>query len=301
MGRGDLIDDYLLLWVLLAVATGVLLPEIAVLTQFSTPILAIMIGSVSLTLSVERFREISLRMLGLALAGHAAMPAVALAIARLLDLSPALTVGFVLVGAVTPELVSPTMTELAGGKTALTTTALVVTGIASLGYVPGVLALAFGETVAVDSILIIEQLFVAVVLPMVIAVGTRTASPEFVSRYDDLYPSISALMVIAIIGGVTAANVAVVRSDFGLLVPVGLGVLALNAAGYLLGWVGGLREERPDRIALVLSVGTRDFAVAAALIVASGLPAVASLPAVVFGIVEMVTSAGLARYFGREQ
>jgi BASS family bile acid:Na+ symporter len=136
---------------------------------------------------------------------------------------------------------------------------------------------------------------------MVIAVGTRTASPEFVSRYDDLYPSISALMVIAIIGGVTAANVAVVRSDFGLLVPVGLGVLALNAAGYLLGWVGGLREERPDRIALVLSVGTRDFAVAAALIVASGLPAVASLPAVVFGIVEMVTSAGLARYFGREQ
>jgi BASS family bile acid:Na+ symporter len=301
MGRGDLIDDYLLLWVLLAVATGVLLPEIAVLTQFSTPILAIMIGSVSLTLSVERFREISLRMLGLALAGHAAMPAVALAIARLLDLSPALTVGFVLVGAVTPELVSPTMTELAGGKTALTTTVLVVTGIASLGYVPGVLALTFGDRVGVDAFPIAEGLFVAVVLPMVIAVGTRTASPEFVSRYDDLYPSISALMVIAIIGGVTAANVAVVRSDFGLLVPVGLGVLALNAAGYLLGWVGGLREERPDRIALVLSVGTRDFAVAAALIVASGLPAVASLPAVVFGIVEMVTSAGLARYFGREQ
>ena len=301
MGHSDLIDDYLLLWVLLAVATGVLVPEVAVLTQFSTLILAIMIGSVSLTLLVERFREISLRTLGLALAGHAAMPAVALGIARLLDLSPALAVGFVLVGAVTPELVSPTMTELAGGKTALTTTVLVVTGLASLGYVPGVLAVAFGDRVAVDSVLIIEQLFVAVVLPMVLAVGTRTASPEFVSRYDDLYPSVSALMVIAIIGGVTAANVGFVRSDFGLLVSVGLGVLALNVAGYLLGWVGGLREERHDRIALALSVGTRDFAVAAALIVASGLPAIASLPAVAFGIVEMVTSAGLARYFGREQ
>jgi BASS family bile acid:Na+ symporter len=300
MGRGDLIDDYLLLWVLLAVGTGVLVPEVAVLTEFSTPILAIMIGSVSLTLSVERFVEIDLRMLGPALLGHAAMPAVALAIARLLELSPALAVGFVLVGAVTPELVSPTMTELAGGKTALTTTVLVVTGIASLGYVPDVLALGFRDAVAVDAVLIIEGLFVAVVLPMVLAVGARTWNPEFVSRYDDLYPSISALMVIAIIGGVTAANVEVVRSDIGLLVPVGFGVLALNGSGYLLGWAGGVREERPDRIALALSVGTRDFAVAAALIVASGLPAIASLPAVAFGIIEMVTSAGLARYFARE-
>jgi BASS family bile acid:Na+ symporter len=300
MGRGDLIDDYLLLWVLLAVGTGVLVPEVAVLTEFSTPILAIMIGSVSLTLSVERFVEIDLRTLGSALLGHAAMPAVALAIARLLELSPALAVGFVLVGAVTPELVSPTMTELAGGKTALTTTVLVVTGIASLGYVPDILALGFRDAVAVDAVLIIEGLFVAVVLPMVLAVGARTWNPGLVSRYDDLYPSISALMVIAIIGGVTAANVEVVRSDISLLVPVGFGVLALNGSGYLLGWAGGVREERPDRIALALSVGTRDFAVAAALIVASGLPAIASLPAVAFGIVEMVTSAGLARYFARE-
>jgi len=300
MGRGDLIDDYLLLWVLLAVGTGVLVPEVAVLTEFSTPILAIMIGSVSLTLSVERFVEIDLRTLGPALLGHAAMPAVALAIARLLELSPALAVGFVLVGAVTPELVSPTMTELAGGKTALTTTVLVVTGIASLGYVPGVLALGFRDAVAVDAVLIIEGLFVAVVLPMVLAVGARTWNPGLVSRYDDLYPSISALMVIAIIGGVTAANVEVVRSDISLLVPVGFGVLALNGSGYLLGWAGGVREERPDRIALALSVGTRDFAVAAALIVASGLPAIASLPAVAFGIIEMMTSAGLARYFARE-
>jgi len=300
MGRGDLIDDYLLLWVLLAVGTGVLVPEVAVLTEFSTPILAIMIGSVSLTLSVERFVEIDLRTLGPAFLGHAAMPAVALAIARLLELSPALAVGFVLVGAVTPELVSPTMTELAGGKTALTTTVLVVTGIASLGYVPGVLALGFRDAVAVDAVLIIEGLFVAVVLPMVLAVGARTWNPGLVSRYDDLYPSISALMVIAIIGGVTAANVEVVRSDISLLVPVGFGVLALNGSGYLLGWAGGVREERPDRIALALSVGTRDFAVAAALIVASGLPAIASLPAVAFGIIEMMTSAGLARYFARE-
>ena len=301
MGPGDLINDYLLVWVLLAVVAGLLVPEIAVLTGFSTPILVVMIGSISLTLSVEQFRRIEPRALGSALVGHAAMPAVALAIARLLNLSPALAVGLVLLGAVTPELVSPTMTELAGGGTALSTTTLVVTGIASLAYVPGVLALAFGSGIEVDTFVIVEQLLVAVVGPMALAVGARTWKPNVVSRYDEVYPLVSALMVVLIIGGVTAANAGLVRSDVALLASVGGGVLALNAVGYLLGWVGGVREERPDRIAMALSVGTRDFAVAAALIVAAGLPAVASLPAVAFGVVEMVTSAGLARYFARDQ
>ena len=193
------------------------------------------------------------------------------------------------------------MTELAGGGTALSTTTLVVTGIASLAYVPGVLTLAFGSGIEVDTFVIVEQLLVAVVGPMTLAVGARTWKPNVVSRYDEVYPSVSALMVVLIIGGVTAANAGLVRSDVALLASVGGGVLALNAVGYLLGWVGGVREERPDRIAMALSVGTRDFAVAAALIVAAGLPAVASLPAVAFGVVEMVTSAGLARYFARDQ
>ncbi|MFB6122299.1 MAG: hypothetical protein ABEJ78_02420 [Haloferacaceae archaeon] len=38
-------------------------------------------------------------------------------------------------------------------------------------------------------------------------------------------------------------------------------------------------------------------AVAAALVVAAGLPTIASLPAVVFGVVEMATSAGLAKWY----
>ena len=50
---------------------------------------------------------------------------------------------------------------------------------------------------------------------------------------------------------------------------------------------------REERIAATLSVGMRDFAVAAAFLVGAGFLA-ATLPAVVFGIVEMM-SAGLTR------
>lgn len=294
----SLVEDYLLVWILLSVGLGVTVPELAVITDASTVILAVMIGSVSLTLSVAQFRRIDRRTLALVLAGHVAMPFLAFGIARGLGLSPALTVGFVVLGAVTPELVTPVMTELAGGDTALSTTVLVLVGVGSVAFIPAVVALLVGEA-DVPTAPIVEQLVVAVVAPMVFAVGARAARPERVSRYDDYYPAVSAVMVVLVIGGVTAANAGVIRSNGSVLLAVVAGALVLNVLGYALGFLVGIRSSPSTRIASILSVGMRDFAVAAALVVAAGLPTIASLPAVAFGVVEMSTSAGLARWFSR--
>jgi BASS family bile acid:Na+ symporter len=296
----DLVEDYLLLWILLSVGLGIALPRLAVVTRASTVILAVMIGSISLTLSVEQFQTVDARALGLVLVGHASMPFLAFGIARSLGLSPALTAGFVVLGAVTPELVTPVMTELAGGDTALSSSSLVVIGVGSVVFIPAVVGLLVGG-IDVPTGPIVEQLAVAVVAPMVVAVGARVRYPERVSQYDSYYSSISALMVVLIIGGVTAANASVVRSNTDLLAGVGVGVVALNAAGYGVGFLAGSRSSRPTRIASVLSVGMRDFAVAAALVVATCVPTIASLPAVAFGVVEMGTSAGLARWLSRSK
>jgi BASS family bile acid:Na+ symporter len=292
----DLIEDYLLLWILLSVGLGIALPRLAVVTRASTLILAVMIGSISLTLSVEQFREIDPRTLGLVLLGHATMPFLAFGVARGFGLSPELTVGFVVLGAVTPELVTPVMTDLAGGDTALSTTALVVIGVGSVGFIPIVVAFLVGG-IDVPTMPIIEQLVVAVVVPMLVAVGARAYQPNRIGRYDAYYPAVSALMVILIIGGVTAANAEIIRLNLSLLVGVGAGVVTLNGLGYAVGFLVGSRGSRPIRIASILSVGMRDFAVAAALVIAAGLPTIASLPAVAFGVVEMATSAGLAKWF----
>ncbi|MFB6125958.1 MAG: bile acid:sodium symporter family protein [Halolamina sp.] len=296
----DLIKEYLLAWILLSVGVGVAVPDVAVVTRVSTPILAVMIGSISLTLTVAQFREIDSRTLGLVLVGHVTMPFLAFGTARALGLSPAVTVGFVVLGAVTPELVTPVMTELAGGDTALSTTALVFIGIGSVAFIPAVVALLVGG-LAVPTMPIVEQLVVAVVAPMVIAVSARARYPDRVRQYDAYYPAISAVMVILIIGGVTAANAGVIRSNVQLLASIGVGVLVLNVIGYGVGYLVGSQAPRTVRIASILSVGMRDFAVAATLILASGLPTIASLPAVAFGVVEMVTSAGLAKWFTRQE
>ncbi|NHN58137.1 MULTISPECIES: bile acid:sodium symporter family protein [Halorussus] len=293
----SIVNDYLFGWVLLSVALGVAFPSLAAIAGFSTPILAIMVGSVSLTLSASAFASVDRSALGRVLLGHAAMPAVAFGIARVLGLSPPLAAGFVLLGAVTPELVTPTMTALADGDAALASTALVVIGVGSTVFTPLAVGLLLGSGVRVDGWQIAQSLAVAVVAPMAVAVGARTRWEARVGRYDDYYPTVSALMVILIIGGVTAANASLIRSETDLLVVVGAGALGLNLAGYALGWVGTRSADGPARVAGALSVGMRDFAVAAALVTAAGFPASASLPAVVFGVVEMASSALLARRF----
>lgn len=294
-----LVDDYLLVWVLLSVGVGVAVPSMAILTPLTTPILAVMIGAVSLTLAPERFRRLRGRALVAILVVQTGMAVFGFAVARGLGLSPALTAGFVILGAVTPELVTPTMTELGGGDTALATVVLVAAGVETLVVVPAAVTLFVGRSVAVDPVAIVEQLALAVVLPMGIAVGCRFRWPDRIGAYDDVYPSVSGLMVILVIGIVTAANASLIRNGGAILAIVAAGALVLNGGGYAAGWLVGRWFTPEERIAAVLSVGMRDFAVAAALLVGAGFPAAATLPAVVFGIVEMTTSAGLARWFRR--
>ena len=212
-------------------------------------------------------------------------------------MSPALTAGFVILGAVTPELVTPVMTELSGGDTALSATALVLIGLGTVGFIPVVVVLLLAGTASVDQWAIVTELVFAVVLPMLVAIGIRWRWSTRISQYEEYYPSVSALMVILIIGIVTAANASLIRSAGPTLIVVGLGALALNGYGYTVGWLAGRRFPRKERIAATLSVGMRDFAVAAALLVAAGFPTTATLPAILFGIIEMSSSAGLARIF----
>ena len=294
-----LVDDYLLLWVLLSAGVGLAVPSLRVLTPLSTPILAVMTGAVSLTLAPERFQRIRGRALLAILVVQTGMPLFAFAIARAFSLSPALTVGFVVLGAVTPELVTPTMTELGGGDTALATVVLVAVGVGTLVLVPGAVTVLLRDAVAVEPRMIVAQLLVAVVVPAGLAVTVRYRWPDRIGAYDRLYPSVSGLTVVLIVGIVTASNASLIREGGEVLRVVAAGAIALNGAGYVAGWVVGRRFTRGERIAATLSVGMRDFAVAAALLVGAGFPPAATLPAVVFGVVEMASSAGLAKWFAR--
>ena len=70
----EIVEESLLLWVLLSVGPGIVLPQLAVVTRASTLVRAVTIGSISLALSVEQFRDVDARTLGYVLAGHVTIP-----------------------------------------------------------------------------------------------------------------------------------------------------------------------------------------------------------------------------------
>lgn len=303
MRAADTVTDLLALWVLSAVAVGLALPDpLTVLRPLTLPVLAVMVGAMGLTLSVEAFREVRPAALARILALHLAVVLVAYAAARLVGLGPAATLGFVVLGAVTPELTSPVMTHLAGGDTALATAVLVVAGLASVVTVPGWSALLVGAAVPFfDPLAMLAPLLLAVVVPVGLALAVRHRFPRAVARHERTYPAVSALMVVVVMALVAAANADVVLGAPAALGPVVAAALALLAAGLALGWVGSRGLGPGERRASLMSVGMRDFAVAAGVVLAAGLPAEAALPAVVFGVAEMVAAAGLARWLARRR
>lgn len=291
----DAVTEPLALWIVLAAAVGLLVPDLAQLRGLVLPVLAVMIGAMGLTLSPDRFAAVEPASAGrlLLLSGLVAVPA--WIVARLIGAGPAVTLGFVVLGAVTPELTTPVMVHLADGDVALATTVLVGAGVASLLTVPGWMVLLVGRSIAFDPLAILRPLVVAVVAPVALAVAARARWPERVARGDDLYPAVSALMVVIVVMLVTAVN-----ADLVLAAPERLAVVAVGAAlllgeGLALGWLGSRGLTVPERRTALLSTGMRDFAVAAGLVLAAGLPAVAALPAVVFGPLEMVAAAAIAR------
>lgn len=295
MRLSDAITDLLALWVVLGVAAGLAVPGLAAGRGLVLPVLAVMIGAMALTLDVERFAKVQPGVLAGLLLASALVAPLAFGIATLLRLPTAMVLGFVVVGAVTPELTTPVMVHLADGDVPLATSTLVLAGFLSLVTVPGWALVLVGDAVPFSPVTMLRPLLLAVVVPTAVALAVRHRWRDAVAAHDDIYPAISALMVVIVITLVAAANAEVVLGGT-LLVPVAGAAVALNAAGYAWGGLVGVRLDAAARRASVLSLGMRDFAVAAGVVLAAGLPEAAALPAVVFGLVEMVSSAGLARW-----
>lgn len=102
--------------------------------------------------------------------------------------------------------------------------------------------------------------------------------------------------MLAVVGPNTAS---ILAQPTTVLAAVGA-ALALNAVGYLLGWAASpLLADPADRSALLFTVSKKEFSIAAFLVFASGLPPEIALPAVIYAVVQMVTSPIVARRLAR--
>jgi BASS family bile acid:Na+ symporter len=274
---------------------GLLVPAWGVgLSHAVTPLLALLMLCVSLTFDLATLRRVlgrpQLQLLATVLV-YGPMSLFGFLLGRAFFGTGALGLGFALVGSLPTDVSSPLLVLIARGTVALATVFNAVNTALAPFVVPALFLAYTGVELDVPVAPLVAELAVTVLASTVAGVAVRTWLGD---RLDTADPALSAtasvaylLLVVAVVG--PNADAILDRPATMLLVPAA--ALTLNLTGYLIGWAARpLLTDRADRSAMLFTVSKKEFSIAAFIVFASGLPDQVALPAVVYAVVQMLTS-----------
>jgi bile acid:Na+ symporter, BASS family len=307
MGRLKVLEENLLWFVLGATALGLVLPALGeALYPLVGPLLALLMFLVSLTFDASDIKRVLKRPSWQVLATFLVYGPMALAgalIGRLFFGSFAaspLAVGQALVGALPTDVSAPLLVLLGRGNVALAAVLNAVNTALAPFVVPPLLLLLTGVRFEVPLAVLMLELALIILVPLAAGVFLRSRFPRAVSGLDPLYSFSSSLIYLLLLLAVVGPNAGTIV-DYGLYALVILAAqLALNLTGYALGSsTRFLTDSRETQIAFLFTVSKKEFSIAAAVVVASGLPEEVLIPAVIFAVVQMLTSPLAVRLLNR--
>lgn len=290
--------------VVVAAVAALLAPEVGVrLSGAVTPLLALLMLAVSLTFDVATLRAVLARpgvpVLAVCLV-YGPMSLAGWAIGRVVFGSGALGLGFALLGALPTDVSSPLLVLLARGNVALATVCNAVTTALAPVLAPAAFLLLTGVDLEVPLLPVIGELALTVLAPTVLGVAVRTWRPRQVASVDPVLSASASAAYLLLVVAVVGPNAATIVAQPTTMLLVAAAALTLNVVGYLLGAASGpWLAARGDRSAMLFTVSKKEFSIAAVIVVASGLPDQVALPAVVYAVVQMLTSPLVARRLAR--
>jgi BASS family bile acid:Na+ symporter len=206
----------------------------------------------------------NVRLVALSLvANFVVMPAIALGLAKLLQLDEPLGVGLLLLGAAAGAPFLPKLAQLAKGNLAFAVGLMVVLMVITVAYLPLMLPLLL-PGVTVNPAKIARSLFLLMLVPLALALALNAKFPSAATRARPLFGKLSSIGLIAVVGLLVIVNFANVLSVFGTR-----GILAgllFIAAGYGVGWIAGGPAADTRTVS---GLGTAQRNIAAALVVGS--------------------------------
>ena len=299
-----MVENNLVVLVLATVALGLLVPATGVALRGAvTPLLALLMLVVSLTFDLATLRDVLrrpwLQVLATLLV-YVPMSLLALGLAALLFREGDLWVGMVLLGTLPTDVSSPLLVWIARGNVALATVFNAVnTALAPL-LVPALFVLYTGVELNAPMASLAGELAVVVLLPTAVGVAIRTWRPAPVARIEPALSATGSLAYLALLLAVVGPNAGLILAAPATVALVAAAALALNVGGYLVAAATGpLLRTRSDRVAMLFTVSKKEFSIAAFVVFAGGLPADVALPAVVYAVVQMLTSPAVARVLAR--
>ena len=298
----DMITRLLPLWAVMASLMGYLCsPEVAQFKDALIPIVALVMFSMGLTLTLKDFIH-SIQsplplILGIALQ-FLMMPLLAWLLSLTLDLSPELMVGMVLVGSAPGGTASNVLTYLAGGRVALSLGMTIVSTLLSVLVTPLLAGVYLNEVVEVDRMAMLISIVQMILIPVCGGMLVRAVLPEQIEKLMPLLPICAVICISLAIGIVVALNANVLGAmSFSVVLAVMLHNLLGLFAGYSLARLFG--QDIATSRTIAIEVGTQNSGMSAALAV-KHFSAIAGIPSALFSIFQNVMGTVLASHWQKQ-
>lgn len=294
------VENNLLLLAVAVAGIGLLAPSLGLFLEGGiSPLLAALMLVISLTFDAHAvrlvFRKPSRQLWALGLV-YGPMSIAGWLTGRVFFGSGPLAAGQTLVGTLPTDVSAPLLVLLARGNVALAAVLNAVNTVLSPFIVPLLFLALTGIELRVPVGAIILELVLIVVVPTVIGVYLRTRYPAAVGRHDSLYPSIGSIFYLLLLLAVIGPNAETIIGYGWYAIVIALAALTLNLTGYAVGFISKVFvADREELIAYLFTVSKKEFSIAAAFVVSSGLPSEIAVPAAFFAVIQMITSPIAAR------
>lgn len=263
-------------------------------------LLGLIMFCMGLTMTSQDFQSVVRRpwAVGLGLVAHyVIMPGLGWAIAHLLDLSPQLAVGVILVGCAPSGTASNVVTFLARGDVALSMSVATVSTILAPLITPYLVLLLAGHLLDVEAAPMVVDILKTVLIPAIAGLLVRHVASRLVRHCLPALPWLSAATVGVIVLIVVAASASALEDAAAVVL---LAVVVHNGLGLALGYGAGKLAglEPAANRAMAFEVGMQNSGLAASLAATYFAPLTA-LPAAVFSVWHNVSGALVAAWMNR--
>ncbi len=288
------ISDHLLHFVLIVGAFSLIFPELgSSLGWIVTPVLALMVLNVSMTIKAEDLKQIKkypFMIIWSVFLQFVPMALFALLLGKLFTHWADISTGQLLLGSLPADVSAPLMVYMAGGSTALGTAMLVMAMALTPFVLPNVLAWFGGVAFKVPVSYLVVELAGIIVIPVVLGVLLNYRS-EKVREKEQLWSGIASLCYITLLFVVVSSNAKaiIVLKMFALFIL--LAEIALNLFGFMLAYLTRLVfKQKEPFLPLLFLVSTKEFGIASAAVDTMKLNTALVIPSAFYAVVQMISS-----------
>jgi len=223
------------------------------------------------------------------LAQFSVMPLLVYLISQYPGFSPAVAIGFIIVGCAPGAMASNVIVYLAGGAVAFSVTLTTVATILSPLLTPLLVKVLGGAILPVEFLPLMMTILKTVLVPLMLGLFVQQFLGKYLQVARNIAPGIAASAIVIICSYAVAANQGRIAD---MAVPVMLGVVVVNILGYLFGWylakLYGFNYLY--KITLMIELGMQNAGMGVALAL-QHFPPESALPGALFAVWCILTAA----------